>query len=919
MNKLIVNNKTDNFYNCLTTLFNSCKSFYINVAFINYSGLQLLLDSLKKCEQKAVKGKVLTSTYLNFTEVKALKKLQEFTNIQLKVFDSSDVGFHSKAYIFEYEEDYKIVVGSSNITASAFKSNVEWNLKIGSKKQDSFTLDVLNEFDSLFKQAYYVDEDFLNSYENFLKQKFVKVDKKFIFEKKIKANSMQIHALKNLKDLRKNNQKKAIAICATGTGKTYLSAFDVKEFEAKKVLFLAHRENILISSKFSFEKIIKSKSFGFFTGNKKELDNDYIFATIQTISKNLKLFKKDEFDYIIYDEAHHIASESFQKVFLYFNSKFTLGLTATPNRSDKQNIYEIFDDNVAIDLRLNEALEQKLIAPFHYFGISDIVIDYENTNLDDLSKLAKLLSVNKRVEFIIEKMKFYAHDNKKRKALAFCVNKEHAKYMSEEFNKAGIYSTTLFGSDCVEKRELTIEQLENEDESLEVIFSVDIFNEGVDIPKVNTILMLRPTSSSTVFIQQLGRGLRKTQDKEYLTVLDFIGNHNRAYLIAFALLGNKAIDKDSIKLALNNSFATISNNTFIYMDEISKKRVLKQLDEENFNSFRYLKQQFIEFKNDIKKVPTLIDFIAYETTLNPKDFIDESKSYIEFVLKVQKQENEFSLSFLKIIRFIDSHIKLKRVHEFAILKYLLNHDYIDLKTAQNEVLKYQEKVDLQTVKHSFRYLNQEFFDSAQIKRYEKVVYLEDEVLKVTQVFKKCLEIKKQKELIKSSLEYGVLLYEKEFERVYYGLPFLKLYEKYNMKNIALLCNLNKIHSSFRGSGQLKHKNDYFLFINLDKQNAIKSRRYSNVFFTNDTFSWQTKPNATINKGDGEKLIENIKHKVKLHIFVRKYITVDKKTQNFIYLGLANTIKFEGEKPINLTLKLEKKLPKYLYDEFTLSV
>ncbi len=352
---------------------------------------------------------------------------------------------------------------------------------------------------------------------------------------------------------------------------TYLSAFDVKEFEAKKVLFLAHRENILISSKFSFEKIIKSKSFGFFTGNKKELDNDYIFATIQTISKNLKLFKKDEFDYIIYDEAHHIASESFQKVFLYFNSKFTLGLTATPNRSDKQNIYEIFDDNVAIDLRLNEALEQKLIAPFHYFGISDIVTDYENTNLDDLSKLAKLLSVNKRVEFIIEKMKFYAHDNKKRKALAFCVNKEHAKYMSEEFNKAGIYSTTLFGSDCVEKRELAIEQLENEDESLEVIFSVDIFNEGVDIPKVNTILMLRPTSSSTVFIQQLGRGLRKTQDKEYLTVLDFIGNHNRTYLVAFALLGNKAIDKDSIKLALNNSFATISNNTFIYMDEISKK------------------------------------------------------------------------------------------------------------------------------------------------------------------------------------------------------------------------------------------------------------------------------------------------------------------------------------------------------------
>ncbi|RXJ93812.1 DNA repair helicase [Malaciobacter molluscorum] len=919
MKRLITNNKTDNFYNLLIELFSTCKSFYINVAFINYSGLQLLLDSLKKCEKKDIKAKVLTSTYLNFTEVKALKKLQEFKNIDLKIFDSNDVGFHSKAYIFEYDDCYKIIIGSSNITASAFKTNIEWNLKVISKKDDEFVIDVLKEYDLLFKKAYYVDEKFLNSYEDFITQNSAKINQSFIFKQNIEPNIMQSFALNNLKDLRLNNENKALAICATGTGKTYLSAFDVKEFAANKMLFLAHRENILISAKFSFEKIIDNKKLGFFTGNKKELESDYIFATIQTISKNLNLFKSDEFDYIVYDEAHHISSQSFQKVYKYFNAKFSLGLTATPNRSDNQNIFELFDDNLAIDLRLSEALEQKLIAPFHYFGISDIVTDYKGVNLDNIAQLSKLLSVNKRVDFIIEKLKFYGHDKGKRKVLAFCINKQHANYMCEEFNKKGIYSTTLLGEDSISNREVAIKKLEDENDGLEVIFSVDIFNEGIDIPKVNTILMLRPTTSSTIFIQQLGRGLRKTKDKEFLTVLDFIGNHNRAYLVAFALLGNRVIDKDSIKLALNNSFAMISNNTFIYMDEISKQRILKQLDEENFSSFRYLKEQFIDFKNSINKIPTLVDFITYETIINPKDFIDESKSYIEFVLKVLKQKCEFSSEFIKVIRFIDSHIKLKRVHEFAILSYLLNHDFVDLNIAKEQILKYQEKVDLNTVKHSFRYLNQEFFDSAQINRQEKIVNLNDDILEVTNVFKNILKNEQQKKIIKSSIEYAILLYEKEFNRTYYSIPFFKLYEKYNMKNIALLCNLDKIHSSFRGSGQLKFKNDYFLFINLDKQNAPKSKRYNNTFFSRDTFSWQTKPNATIEKGDGKILIANQKHKVRLHIFVRKFIKVDNKTQNFIYLGLANTIKYENEKPINLTLKLEKELPTYLYDEFTLNI
>lgn len=918
MKELITNNKSQNFYNLLEKLFFKCKSFYISVAFINYSGLQLLLNSLKLCENKKVKGKILTSTYLNFTQAKALRKLNDFSNIELKVFDSSDVGFHSKGYIFEFEDEYKIIIGSSNITASAFKSNIEWNLKVISKKEDFFTKSVLSEFDTLFDKAFAASEEFISSYENFCVSSEVFAKKKFIYKEKISPNSMQEKALENLKYLRESGEKKALAICATGTGKTYLSAFDVNSFENKKVLFLVHRENILIGAKNSFEKVIKNKNFGFFTGNKKELEPEYLFSTVQTMSKNLELFKKDEFDYIIIDEAHHIRSNSYEQITKYFTPKFTLGLTATPNRSDGLNIYEVFDGNIAIDLRLSDAMDAKLVSSFHYFGISDI-LNYENENLDDLVSLAKFLSVNKRVDYIIEKMNFYGFDGEKRKALGFCVNKEHAKYMSEEFNKKGINSTFLISNDSIEERELVIKKLENKEDPLEIIFSVDIFNEGVDIPSINQILMLRPTNSSIVFTQQLGRGLRKYKNKQYLTLIDFIGNHKRAYLVAQALLGEKLIDKESIKISLKNSFASLSNDTFIQMDKISKEQILTQLEKENFSSINYLREKYFDFKTILNRKPKLIDFLNFENSYDPKNFIDESKSYVEFVQKVEKIKNKFSEDFILVVRFIDAHIKLKRIHEFIILKHLISSEKLNYKDVEKALLKYQEKVEKKTIYHAFRYLNQEFFDSGQIKRYKKLVHIEEEILKKSKIFEEVLKDKKQKELILNSLEYGILLYEKEFGVHYYGIPFLKLYEKYNMKNIALLCNLDKIHSSFRGSGQLKYKNDYFLFINLDKQNAPKSKRYNNTFYSKDIFTWQTKPNASQEKGDGEKLIQNQKHKVNLHIFVRKFITVDKKTQSFIYLGLANCINYEGEKPINLTLQLEKPLSSQLYDEFTLKV
>ena len=456
-----------------------------------------------------------------------------------------------------------------------------------------------------------------------------------------------------------------------------------------------------------------------------------------------------------------------------------------------------------------------------------------------------------------------------------------------------------------------------------MIFTVDIFNEGIDIPSINTVLFLRPTNSPIVFIQQLGRGLRKYKNKEFLTVLDFIGNHKKAYLIALSLVGNKAIDKDSIKLRVENNFADFKN-AFISMDEISKKRILEQIDNENFNHLKYLKEQYFEFKTLMQnKIPKLVDYLVFDDVINPLKFIDESKSYIEFLAKVEigKQKDDFvklceNEDFIKAIRFIENQIEIKRVYEFVILKYLIEHDFCDEEIASKILEKYLNKICEKTIIHSFNFLNQEFFDKAQISRYLKLVKFDGKLVVKTKEFEKFLENPKYKEIFLDSLNYGIYSYEEEFGRADFGMPFLKLYAKYNMLNIAQLCNFPKIHSSFRGSGFLKYENDFFLFINLEKEKFSKSANYHNAFLSKEIFTYESKPSMSQDKGDGERLIENQKHKVKLHIFVRKFVQVDKKTQSFIYLGLANSVKYSGNKPIKLELKLEIPLEDRLFEEFT---
>jgi len=743
-NKLIVNSDSGNLLNELKRSLSECERFYFSVAFINFSGLQLLLDSFKEAEERGAAGKILTSTYLNFTEPKALERIDEFSNIDLKVFvASSEQGFHTKAYIFENKDDYKIIIGSSNITQRALKSNVEWNVRVISKKEDIFVREVIAEYIDLWESTREINDEFLEKYKSFIKD-IRKVEKAKTVEFKeyqlITPNNMQKRAMDNLKRLRNAGENKALVIAATGTGKTYMSAFDVMAYNPKRMLFLVHREEILKSAEKTFESLSKNKnvSTGFITGTSKDFKADFIFSTIQSMSNCLEEFREDDFDYIIIDEAHHSASPSYQKVMSYFKPRFILGMTATPERCDTGNIFDIFDNNIALEVRLREALDLDLVIPFHYFGITDIdEIDLSDVDISDISEISRRLQINKRVDFIIEKMLFYGYDGIKRKALGFCVNIEHGKYMAMEFNKRGIKSVCLSAENSQAEREYFIKKLESDEDELEVIFSVDIFNEGVDIPSVNQVLMLRPTSSPIIFIQQLGRGLRKYEGKSFLTVLDFIGNYNKAFLIAIALNGSRYYDKDSLKVAVATDFANIPGCTNIQMDRIAQERIIQQLTTENFNSMKYLKEEYLEFKRmNGSKVPYfMMDYEKYDGSPDPLKFVNKEKTYLGFVAKMEKDEELNALleneTFFKVLKEITDKLPVKRIYEFSIIKYLLGHESIDLSTARAEILKYMEQVDHESIVHAFNTLSQAYYDSGQIRNYIKCFDYQDGILTST--------------------------------------------------------------------------------------------------------------------------------------------------------------------------------------------
>lgn len=519
----------------ITKRLKECDYFEFSVAFISESGLAVLKQILLNLKEKGVKGRIITSTYLGFNAPKMFKQLLSFTNIEVRVFEQEHCGFHPKGFIFHTGDHRDIIVGSSNLTQTALESNQEWDLFFTSHENGELASQVSNEFDIQWELSTPLTNEWIESY----KETYVKPFRPASVQssKIIKPNKMQEEVLKSLKNLRDNNKDKALLISATGTGKTFLSAFDVRRFKPKRLLFVVHRRNIAEAALRSFKYLIPNVSMGIFSGNTKETDSDFIFSTVQTIHKKeyREMFDRDAFDYIIIDEVHRAGAQSYQDIVDYFKPKFLLGMSATPERSDDFDIYEMFDHNIAYEIRLIQAMEYNLLCPFHYYGITDMTID--GIEIDDKSEF-NILTSELRVDYIIEKINEYGYSGDRIHGLIFCSRKDECEKLSQLFNMRGYKTIALTGDSSEEMRQKAIDSLESNDEnSLDYIFTVDIFNEGIDIPKVNQVVMLRPTESAIVFVQQLGRGLRKNDSKEYVVIIDFIGNYEKNFLIPVALSG----------------------------------------------------------------------------------------------------------------------------------------------------------------------------------------------------------------------------------------------------------------------------------------------------------------------------------------------------------------------------------------------
>lgn len=679
--KLIANTKDETMYNRILDEVQHCKSFTFAVAFIESGILNSLKTVLKDLN---VQGRILTSTYLYFNKPQMFRELLKLPNVEIRVYEQNHGKFHAKGYLFQHEGYQSALVGSSNFTAGALKVNKEWNLLFTSHNNGKLTEDIASEIEEQWKGASKLSPEWIDEYEKKYKiqnKPAIKVVSQSVDEDNsnysiIKPNKMQKEALKNLQKLRLLRETKGLIISATGTGKTYLAALDVKNYNPKRFLFVAHREQILKKSLDSFHKVLggdKKTNYGILSGNAKNTDTKYLFATVQTLSKaeNLNQFKRDEFDYILIDEAHHVGSKIYGKLLDYFTPDFLLGMTATPERSDDKNIYELFDYNVPYEIRLQEALEEEMSVPFHYIGVSDYT--YNGEVIDDNTNLKYLVS-EERVKYVVEQSKYYGYDGDVLHGLVFVSRKEEADEIAKLLTKNGYPSQMLSGEDSQEQREQAIEKLKNGE--LTYLVTVDIFNEGIDIPFINQVIMMRKTESVIVFVQQLGRGLRKAQGKEYLTVIDFIGNYKNNYLIPVALTGDQSRTREGIREHVETG--QIEGLSTINFELVAKKRILKQLRGKKNLFTLEIKKDYQELKRRLNKTPLIADFIKNNMVASQAilSILNKKGNYNDFLLKVDKDaayswENDY---LDKTLTFITSEfLSGKRVHELLLLQKLLDN------------------------------------------------------------------------------------------------------------------------------------------------------------------------------------------------------------------------------------------------------
>ena len=948
--KLLYNNAGSKVINSIRDELRQCDEFIFSSAFITMGGITPLLEDFRYLEEHNIKGKILTTDYLNFTEPKALKKLDSFKNIEIKLYSQEKEGFHTKGYIFKKDDVYRGIVGSSNLTMNALSVNKEWNVEFTSLGEGEMLLELLNEFENLWDEADDLS-DVLPIYEKIYddNKRFTNIRKitEEIKEQNITLtpNYMQEEFLTNVRRLIGHDERRAILVSATGTGKTYASAFAVRDFNPKRFLFLVHREQIAKQSIDAYKHVFADHDkFGLLSGNSKDYDKPYLFSTIQTMSKEevYTRYPEDYFDYIVIDEGHKAGALSYINVIRYFKPKFLLGMTASPERTDGFNIYDLFDNNIAHEIRLQEALEEDLLCPFHYFGITDV--EFDTGEIDDDFSDFNLLASDRRVDYLIEKAEFYGYSGERRKALVFCSRKREAAMLSEEFNKRGYASVVLTGDDSQQKRQDAIDGMTNDDnpDKLEFIFTVDIFNEGVDIPEINQVLLVRPTESPIIFIQQLGRGLRKYKSKEYVVILDFIGNYKNNFMIPIALSGDRSYDKDKIRKYLMEGNKIIPGASSINFDEISRKRIYESINNTSFSRKALFKEKYNQLKYKLGRIPSLYDF-AINAEFNPELILQHKDfpTYHDFLCEIEDDYTS-QIDNPDPLRFITKKLlKGIRPHELVILECLKFNGYFTVSQIEqclNDNFDLNDQFD--SIRAAINFLSLKFYrkengEGYQANTIEKIVEnpqnlffnFNEDIFRdlknnkdfkftISQSFRDALCSQTFLNHLNDALKYAFFKYE----NFYRNDDKFRLYEKYSREDVLRLLNWD-YYMNGQNIGGYKIKYDTCpIFVTYNKSEDISETiNYEDHFISKTEFNWMSRNNRRTSSKELEPLVNY--NGIDVELFIQKN---NDEGIEFYYIGKLTPLSYRQvyrnidgkDQPIvNFKFKIHSEVKDELYSYF----